>query len=96
MNGAGALVWPGGGIPICVAPNTQIAPRIVSDRALGAIVAWQDASGEIRWRLELPAAVDVFDASGRRLRRLASGCPYRLSRSGSPRIDFPASAVAAP
>ena len=35
--------WLADGLPVCVAPGDQRAPRLVPDGAAGAIIAWQDA-----------------------------------------------------
>jgi predicted lipoprotein with Yx(FWY)xxD motif len=37
-----AITWSAAGYPICTVDNNQLAPRIVSNGNLGAIVAWQD------------------------------------------------------
>jgi len=42
LNPDGTLAWEGAGLAICTAPNSQICPSVVSDRAGGAIIAWQD------------------------------------------------------
>jgi hypothetical protein len=42
VNGAGVLQWPATGVALCTAANNQRYPRIVSDDAGGAIVAWND------------------------------------------------------
>ncbi|MFH1381958.1 MAG: hypothetical protein ABIH70_03595 [Chloroflexota bacterium] len=63
ISAAGTPQWPAGGIPICTDMNIQTNPRIVTDGAGGAIIAWQDnrdgawdvyaqrinSSGEIQW-----------------------------------------------
>ncbi len=59
VNAAGTSLW-GNGIPICTAPTDQVAYRIVSDGAGGAIFTWSDE--------RIKAGGDVFaqriDASG--------------------------------
>ncbi|MBI1797879.1 MAG: T9SS type A sorting domain-containing protein [Candidatus Eisenbacteria bacterium] len=42
-NGGLAPGWLLNGMPICVAPGTQMAPAIVADGSGGAFVTWQDA-----------------------------------------------------
>jgi len=42
IDASGAAVWTAGGIAVCNASNTQIAPRIVPDGVGGAIVSWSD------------------------------------------------------
>jgi len=41
----GEPVWPSGGVAICTANGDQKIPRVVSDSAGGAIIAWQDDRG---------------------------------------------------
>lgn len=59
----GKKMWKEGGLPICIASNNQLSPRVVADSLGGAIIAWQDFrdgnydiyaqkisyAGEIRW-----------------------------------------------
>jgi hypothetical protein len=48
ISASGAALWAPNGIVICAAENDQIVPRIVSDGAGGAIIAWVDGrSGEL-------------------------------------------------
>ena len=44
LTAAGAIAagWAADGLPLCTAAGTQVSPRIVTDGAGGAIVAWQD------------------------------------------------------
>jgi hypothetical protein len=42
VNSAGVLQWTTAGVALCTAVNNQQYPRIVSDGAGGAIVAWND------------------------------------------------------
>ncbi|HXV13836.1 MAG TPA: T9SS type A sorting domain-containing protein, partial [Candidatus Krumholzibacteria bacterium] len=42
VNGAGVPQWASGGVAICTDGGTQRFPRIVSDAAGGAIIAWSD------------------------------------------------------
>ncbi|MHA1147436.1 MAG: hypothetical protein ACTSR8_04260, partial [Promethearchaeota archaeon] len=42
INMTGAGQWTIDGIPICNETNEQLAPKIVSDGAGGAIIAWED------------------------------------------------------
>ncbi len=44
-TGAVDPAWPADGQALCVQPNNQQAPKIASDGAGGAIVAWHDARG---------------------------------------------------
>lgn len=48
IDNNGRAMWAEGGIPICTASYAQVAPRICSDGAGGAIIAWTDprASGD--------------------------------------------------
>jgi hypothetical protein len=41
-SGIADPAWPANGLGLCTAPGAQIQPAIVSDRAHGAIVAWDD------------------------------------------------------
>jgi hypothetical protein len=45
VNGVGAVQWPIGDVPISTAPNDQEYPKIVSDGAGGAIIAWHGSNG---------------------------------------------------
>jgi hypothetical protein len=63
VTSSGSVLWTANGVPLCTAAYGQISPRIVSDGAGGAIVAWQDlrttnydiyvqridAAGVVRW-----------------------------------------------
>ncbi len=64
VNAAGAVQWTANGVALCTAAGSQQRPRIVSDGAGGAIVAWHDyrngndldvyaqrinASGVVQW-----------------------------------------------
>jgi hypothetical protein len=75
VNGAGVPQWAAGGVAVCVDGGTQTDPRIVSDTAGGAIVAWSDnrfftsdfyaqrinASGVGQWGLNgAPMFVDFY------------------------------------
>lgn len=42
MNANGSLLWNVDGIAICNAVSDQYSPRLVSDAAGGAIIAWYD------------------------------------------------------
>lgn len=46
INSAGGAVWTGNGVPVCTTPPAQNLagpnPRIISDGAGGAVVAWND------------------------------------------------------
>ena len=47
MNQVGGRPWSADGVPVCTAPDDQLAPAIVHDGDLGVIVAWYDnRSGE--------------------------------------------------
>ena len=77
LNAAGATQWTSGGITICAADNSQQAPRVVSDTAGGAIIAWIDlrnltdydlyaqrvnASGTVLWQNDgAPVCTEVGD-----------------------------------
>ncbi|MCU0640276.1 MAG: T9SS type A sorting domain-containing protein [Candidatus Krumholzibacteria bacterium] len=63
VNASGAVQWTADGVALCMAPGLQWNPKIISDSAGGAIVAWQDnrsgswdiytqwvnASGAVQW-----------------------------------------------
>lgn len=63
ISSTGALLWNVDGVPVCNAVSDQYAPRLVSDAAGGAIIAWYDnragnydiyaqrinASGVVQW-----------------------------------------------
>lgn len=63
--------WPADGLAVCTAPGNQLAPRVVSDGAAGAIVAWQDTRGGSEYdvyahRVLASGAVDpAWPADGR-------------------------------
>jgi hypothetical protein len=42
MSSAGSRVWDDSGLPICTAPYSQAAPKIVTDGVQGAIICWMD------------------------------------------------------
>jgi len=42
IDSNGSILWQVNGIPICIAPDDQSIPRMISDGAGGAIVTWQD------------------------------------------------------
>lgn len=46
VNGSGTAAWTADGVIISNGANDQLAPRPVSDGAGGAIVTWQDGSGQ--------------------------------------------------
>ncbi|MDR4508393.1 MAG: hypothetical protein MRJ65_09190 [Candidatus Brocadiaceae bacterium] len=49
IDSYGNIVWEQDGIPVCIAPENQDKPQIVSDGAGGVILAWQDGrSGDMR------------------------------------------------
>jgi hypothetical protein len=67
ITASGAVAWAPDGIPICAATERQSNPKITSDGAGGAIVAWNDArnvsdldvfaqrvdsSGAVQWALD--------------------------------------------
>ncbi len=77
VAGDGRMLWQPGGIPICAAPNDQVASSLVSDGEGGAIVVWRDlrsgisfdifaqrlsAAGTARW---MAGGVAVCTAQGR-------------------------------
>jgi predicted lipoprotein with Yx(FWY)xxD motif len=41
----GTIQWASNGIPICIASGSQIGSAVVSDKAGGAIITWEDARG---------------------------------------------------
>lgn len=43
VSSAGALIWTINGIPISTGTGDQLYPKIVSDDAGGAVIAWQDS-----------------------------------------------------
>src|SRR5262249_46366842 len=45
IDATGALMWPLTGLPICTAFGNQQTPKIVTDGAGGAIIAWYDLRG---------------------------------------------------
>jgi hypothetical protein len=64
INASGVVQWAPNGVALCVAPNNQTFPAIVSDGSAGAIVTWPDyrsgtnddiyaqrinASGTVQW-----------------------------------------------
>ena len=42
VNAAGTTLWTANGVALCIAANDQSSPKLVSDGAGGAIVAWDD------------------------------------------------------
>lgn len=75
VNAAGVPQWTPGGVAICLNPESQQNPRIVSDSAGGAIIAWEDnrhltfdfyaqrvnASGAVQWTADgRPMFVDAY------------------------------------
>ncbi|HEY2954368.1 MAG TPA: T9SS type A sorting domain-containing protein [Candidatus Eisenbacteria bacterium] len=75
VTGAGALAtgWPAGALAVCTAPGDQITPRIVSDGASGAILAWQDGrngsadiyAAHVTGDGAVPALTSLVQAEGR-------------------------------
>jgi hypothetical protein len=45
INAAGVPQWTAGGVPVCTATGSQIAPLLVADGSGGAIILWVDQSG---------------------------------------------------
>lgn len=85
VTGAGLMLWQAGGIPICTAPNDQVASTLVGDGAGGAIVTWRDLrsaasydiyaqrigfSGTIRWT---PNGIPVCTAPNRQTDQAIAG-----------------------
>jgi len=67
VDGTGVSVWTPNGVAICAAPNTQQYPRLVSDGAGGAIIAWQDDRGgslDIYARRVNASGVPLWTADG--------------------------------
>jgi hypothetical protein len=46
VNGSGTAAWTADGVIISNAANDQLVPQLVSDGAGGAIMTWQDGSGQ--------------------------------------------------
>ncbi|HWO57505.1 MAG TPA: IPT/TIG domain-containing protein, partial [bacterium] len=44
VNGAGALQWSAGSVPLSTTANSQTSPQLIPDGAGGAIVVWQDGT----------------------------------------------------
>lgn len=42
VNSTGDIQWTSQGVAVCTAANNQVDPRLVSDGAGGAIIAWED------------------------------------------------------
>jgi hypothetical protein len=42
VNASGTALWTTNGVPLCIADENQISPKIVSDGGSGAIVTWHD------------------------------------------------------
>jgi len=68
--GNAAPNWPAGGLPLCTATGDQVEPRIVTDGAAGAIVAWTDGRGP---RTQVYAARVTYDAAVAVLAALVRG-----------------------
>jgi hypothetical protein len=49
VNASGGVVWTSDGVNVCVASNKQEYPRLVSDGAGGAIIAWSDNRDGLTW-----------------------------------------------
>ena len=47
LTPGGTLLWGANGTPVCVSPNNQAHPRIVSDDLGGAIVGWEDSDSGV-------------------------------------------------
>jgi hypothetical protein len=45
LDAAGVTQWPAGGVPVCSGAGYQVDPRITTDGAGGAILAWDDTRG---------------------------------------------------
>jgi hypothetical protein len=46
IDASGTELWQAGGVPLCTSPGDQTIPYAAVDRAGGAIVTWQDESGD--------------------------------------------------
>ena len=59
VDGNGCLVagWPANGVAVCTAVKDQVNPRIISDNAGGAFVAWEDGRNQTPTHAN---EVDVF------------------------------------
>jgi hypothetical protein len=47
----GDTLWAADGVPVCTTSQWQMAPRIISDGAGGAIITWHDYRSEIQWEI---------------------------------------------
>jgi hypothetical protein len=76
VDGSGAPQWTTDGVPLCLAPDGQTAPQMISDGNHGAIVVWTDnrnapnldlfcqdvtGSGAVKWMTD---GLSVFGAPG--------------------------------
>ncbi len=67
VSAAGGPLWTANGVALCTAAGTQSEPRLTSDGAGGAIVAWQDQRGgvyDIYARRVTAAGVPQWTANG--------------------------------
>ncbi len=67
VNSTGTVQWIAGGVALCSAAGAQTLPRLVSDGASGAIVAWEDnrgASEDIYARRVNAGGVPLWSADG--------------------------------
>ena len=46
VDGEGYLRWEEGGLPVSIAPGSQIEPKMISDGSGGAIIVWQDTRAD--------------------------------------------------
>jgi len=46
VDAEGYLRWPEGGLPVSIAPGSQIEPKMISDGSGGAIIVWQDTRND--------------------------------------------------
>lgn len=62
IDARGNILWEKDGIPVCVAEENQNRPKIISDGAGGAVIAWQDMRSGIE---NSDIYVQRIDADGR-------------------------------
>jgi predicted lipoprotein with Yx(FWY)xxD motif len=60
VNASGAVQWTANGVALCTATNSQSSPKITSDGAGGAIVAWYDYRSGINYDIY----IQKLNASG--------------------------------
>jgi hypothetical protein len=63
INSSGAVQWTANGAAICTAPNDRYSPKIVSDGAGGAVIAWSDMRSGGAWS-DMDIYVQRVDPAG--------------------------------